>query len=517
MAVFPKFKITNKGLDLLNRSIAEKKALTFTKFKIGNGVPTGNWEELNDIVSKFKEFPVLETSVQPNKIVRVKGYFDNKGLTQDYLLKEIGVYAMLEGIAGEILYSYTNAGDTADTIPDENNGFFSRTFDVANYISNATQITFQVLENRFDFNFNTIEEMRNATFLKTGDRLHLWGKTQLGDTTTKTLIVTDTYNGSNDKYTLKNNKIAVVINDIDNKLDKGTYQGNAQDLKNEITGKQNKIDINLILKEKNIVDNINKSFHRVIPKQIGEIGSNTLADFRMVGHFYGSVATGVQWTDLPKGITEKSFEMYVGSALPLTYDDKEHYCSQRIKNRNSEREFIRGWSNGLRPWSEILNTSSPMYLGHIGLSQFKTIQETGEKTPPNVYIDDETGKPYRCLIRNNDEVPTNNFEPIDNNSLFDNGFEYGTQVINGETWEWQLNKKTKILEQWALITVSSYSTKTLPKAYTNKNFLIIANSGNMSSNSMVSAQGETNNTFSIKTTASGDNKTYVYAKGIIGG
>lgn len=214
MAVFPKFKITNKGLDLLNRSIAEKKALTFTKFKIGNGVPSGNWEELNDIVSKFKEFPVLETSVQPNKIVRVKGYFDNKGLTQDYLLKEIGVYAMLEGVAGEILYSYTNAGDTADTIPDENNGFFSRTFDVANYISNATQITFQVLENRFDFNFNTIEEMRNATFLKAGDRVHLWGESQLADKKPRLLVIYDTYSGNEPKYTLTNKKIAVVVGNL---------------------------------------------------------------------------------------------------------------------------------------------------------------------------------------------------------------------------------------------------------------------------------------------------------------
>lgn len=240
MAVFPKFKITNKGLDLLNRSIAEKKALTFTKFKIGNGVPSGNWEELNDIVAKFKEFPVLETSVQPNKVVRVKGYFDNKGLAQDYLLKEIGVFATLEGVAGEVLYSYTNAGDTADTIPDENNGFFSRTFDVSNYISNATQVTFQVIEQRFDFNFNTVEEMKNATFLKAGDRLHLWGNTQLGDITTKTLIVADSYSGTNTKYTLKNGKIAIVINDIDSKLDRGTYQGNAQDLKDEIDGKVSK-------------------------------------------------------------------------------------------------------------------------------------------------------------------------------------------------------------------------------------------------------------------------------------
>ncbi len=258
MAAFSKFKITNKGLNYLNRSVAEKKALTFTKFKIGDGVPSGNWEELNDIVASFKEFPVLETSVQNNKVVRIKGYFDNKGLNADKKLKEIGVYATLEGVPEEILYSYTNAEDTADTVPDENNGFFSRTFDVANYIGNATQVTYTVEQITKDFDFNTIQEMQNATFLKAGDRVHLWGKTQLGDTTTKTLIVTDTYNGGNDKYTLKNSKIAVVINDIDNKLDKGTYTGNAQDLKNEIDKKQNKSDNLLKTKAKNIVNAINE-------------------------------------------------------------------------------------------------------------------------------------------------------------------------------------------------------------------------------------------------------------------
>lgn len=191
MAVFPSFNLTKKGEELLNRSIGEGRVLTFTKFKIGDGVPNGDWRELDNLQSNFKEFSVLETAIQADQVLRIRGYFDNEGFTTDKQFKEIGVFVTLDGVAGEHLYSYTNAGDTGDIIPAESRGFYSRTLDVNNYIGYATNITFNIEQTRDNYDFNTENELKVATFLKKGDKVRLWGRLVLGDIETLSYIVTD--------------------------------------------------------------------------------------------------------------------------------------------------------------------------------------------------------------------------------------------------------------------------------------------------------------------------------------
>ncbi|MGL5716725.1 MAG: hypothetical protein ACRCX2_27165 [Paraclostridium sp.] len=191
MAVFPSFNLTKKGEELLNRSIGEGRVLTFTKFKLGDGVPTEDWRDLVNVQSSFKEFPVLETAIQADQVLRIRGYFDNKGFATDKQFKEIGIFVTLDGVAGEHLYSYTNAGDTGDIIPAESRGFYSRTLDVNNYIGYATNITFNIEQTRDNFDFNTENELKVATFLKKGDKIRLWGRLVLGDIETLNYIVTD--------------------------------------------------------------------------------------------------------------------------------------------------------------------------------------------------------------------------------------------------------------------------------------------------------------------------------------
>lgn len=227
MAVFPSFKLTKKGEELLNRCIGEGKVLTFTKIKIGNGVPVQDWRELTDIQSSFKEFPVLETSVQKDQVLRIKAYFDNKGFLEDKKFKEIGVFVKLEGLEGEFLYSYTNAGDTGDIIPSENRGFFSRTLDIANYIGYATNITFNIESVRNDYDFNTEAEVKVATFLKAGDRIRLWGRLVQGDIQVRHGIVTS----SSTSLTIDNGLFVqltgeIIVNTIEDlKNLKGAIEG----------------------------------------------------------------------------------------------------------------------------------------------------------------------------------------------------------------------------------------------------------------------------------------------------
>lgn len=189
MAVFPSFKLTEKGEELLNRSIGEGKTLTFTKFEIGNGDTPIDFRKQTGLVNKFYEFPILNTSIQKDQVLRIKGYFDNKSFSEDKQLKEIGVYVRLEGIDIDYLYSYTNAGDTGDIIPASSRGFYSRTLDVANYIGYATNITFNIEQLRDRYAFNTENEMKVASYLKAGDKVELWGNLVLGDKPTDEYII----------------------------------------------------------------------------------------------------------------------------------------------------------------------------------------------------------------------------------------------------------------------------------------------------------------------------------------
>lgn len=189
MAVFPSFKLTEKGEELLNRSIGEGKTLTFTKFELGDGNPPSDFRKQTGLVNKFYEFPILNTSIQKDQVLRIKGYFDNKSFLQDKQLKEIGVFVKIEGNETQYLYSYTNAGDTGDIIPANSRGFYSRTLDVANYIGYATNITFNIEQLRDRYAFNTENEMKVASYLKVGDKVELWGNLVLGDKPTDEYII----------------------------------------------------------------------------------------------------------------------------------------------------------------------------------------------------------------------------------------------------------------------------------------------------------------------------------------
>lgn len=189
MAVFPSFKLTEKGEELLNISIGEGKTLTFTKFELGDGNTPSDFRKQTGLVNKFYEFPILNTSIQKDQVLRIRGYFDNKYFSQDKQLKEIGVFVKIEGNETQYLYSYTNAGDTGDIIPANSRGFYSRTLDVANYIGYATNITFNIEQLRDRYAFNTENEMKVASYLKAGDKVELWGNLVLGDKPTDEYII----------------------------------------------------------------------------------------------------------------------------------------------------------------------------------------------------------------------------------------------------------------------------------------------------------------------------------------
>lgn len=184
MAIFPKFTLTEKGELLLNRAIGEQKILVFTLIKLGEGETSGeDISKLLDVKQSFKEVSILETNVLAvQKTLKIKGYFDNTGFNRDILWKEIGVFAKIKDEPeSEIMYSYTNAGTQGELIPMEKKGKFSRTLNILNYIGYASSVTFEITETKDKYAFNSINEMKAATYLKEGDKVELWGSDVLGD------------------------------------------------------------------------------------------------------------------------------------------------------------------------------------------------------------------------------------------------------------------------------------------------------------------------------------------------
>lgn len=184
MAIFPKFTLTEKGELLLNRAIGEQKILVFTLIKLGEGETSGeDISKLLDVKQSFKEVSILETNVLAvQKTLKIKGYFDNTGFNRDILWKEIGVFAKIKDEPeSEIMYSYTNAGTQGELIPMEKKGKFSRTLNILNYIGYASSVTFEITETKDKYAFNSINEMKAATYLKEGDKVELWGSDILGD------------------------------------------------------------------------------------------------------------------------------------------------------------------------------------------------------------------------------------------------------------------------------------------------------------------------------------------------
>lgn len=191
MAIIPNFKLTTKGVELLNRVIAEQKTLKFTKFEIGDGSFTGDIKTLQRLVSKFKEFAVIETNVLEDGQTNIKGYFDNKGFLTSKRLREFGVYAQIgDEILTEVLFSYTNAGDTADLIPAESENFFSRTLSAINKTGDVENVTFNVDLINCKRDFNTVAELKAADWLVAGDKVNLWGNLALGDVKKTSKIIT---------------------------------------------------------------------------------------------------------------------------------------------------------------------------------------------------------------------------------------------------------------------------------------------------------------------------------------
>ena len=114
--------LTNEGINLINRSLAETKSITFTTVKIGVG-DINNIDEARGLTSLKEEFKNIGlTSINRNNsgLIRVRSSFTNEFFQNGEIIKELGVFGNIEG-EKEVLIAYVNDG-IGELIPPGNTG-----------------------------------------------------------------------------------------------------------------------------------------------------------------------------------------------------------------------------------------------------------------------------------------------------------------------------------------------------------------------------------------------------------
>lgn len=104
--------ITDAGKNLLLRAIGGE-AITFTRFKIGNGeLSETEIADMLDLINPLVEFAINEIDTSQKGFVKLTGTFDSTYITSDFRWRELGIFCKGED-GTEVLYAYSNDGANA--------------------------------------------------------------------------------------------------------------------------------------------------------------------------------------------------------------------------------------------------------------------------------------------------------------------------------------------------------------------------------------------------------------------
>lgn len=134
---------TAKGDALLAKAMSSG-TIKFTKISVGQGEYAGDIKILTSLVDLIQSNNITEKKVMPDNVAQLKSFFSNKNLSSGFYWREIGVFAE-DPDEGEILYSYANAGNTAEFIPPESTGtLLERTIAVNIITSSLTSVNITI-------------------------------------------------------------------------------------------------------------------------------------------------------------------------------------------------------------------------------------------------------------------------------------------------------------------------------------------------------------------------------------
>lgn len=150
MGAFSNNAITDNGRVLLSH-VQMGAVFTPTKIVMGSGnLPSGTTvRTITDIVTPEQTLTISKKKRGNDGTVAIGGVYSNQGVTSGFYFRELGLYAKAVYPDGreveEVLYSYGNAGSTADYMPAYTSGQpVEREIDLVVYIGNDTDVDLTV-------------------------------------------------------------------------------------------------------------------------------------------------------------------------------------------------------------------------------------------------------------------------------------------------------------------------------------------------------------------------------------
>lgn len=143
MALYPKFRTTNKGRELVGEANAKGKALVFTRVVLGDGTQSGSIDAMTSVISPKMDLPKTNGTNDGNGQYTIYATVDNSTLTSGFYAREVGVYAKVDN-GTEQLFAYTNGGNFVDYIPDKTIPIDAQVFKLHVVIGDAENVTILV-------------------------------------------------------------------------------------------------------------------------------------------------------------------------------------------------------------------------------------------------------------------------------------------------------------------------------------------------------------------------------------
>lgn len=150
MGAFSNNAITDNGRVLLSH-VQMGAVFTPTKIVMGSGnLPSGTTvRTITDIVTPEQTLTISKKKRGNDGTVAIGGVYSNQSVTSGFYFRELGLYAKAVYPDGreveEVLYSYGNAGSTADYMPAYTSGQpVEREIDLVVYIGNDTDVDLTV-------------------------------------------------------------------------------------------------------------------------------------------------------------------------------------------------------------------------------------------------------------------------------------------------------------------------------------------------------------------------------------
>lgn len=359
--------ITNAGQELLSYALANNKQVNFTKVKLGKG-DVNTFDEakkLTDVVSFYKQIPITSIAGNNAGIVRIRSSFTNADFPLQVVLKEIGVFAVVEG-KSEVLFGYVNDGEGESFPPGSSGNIVERVRDIYVGVSTNTQVTAVVdrsvvYATIYDLDEEIAKCAKKITRVNPGNGIH--GGGTLGEDITVSIKSNDTSINLDAANGITLKKTTSWLNDAAQLFTaKGalnlfnTLTTNFTDainiakeaLRLDIIRKQDKTDNTLTTVAKNIVDSINEVNKKVHYIDVRE--SDNLNDLKGVND--NSITVYRIGTSF--GNTEKNYPVGASAGtLTVIRTFSTHIIQQYQNIAADNKQFLRVYKGTWGEWNLI--------------------------------------------------------------------------------------------------------------------------------------------------------------------